>query len=134
MRLERFVPQQLATKASGGRTGYWNMSESSEAFLDQLITWRELGFNLCAQTRDYETFASLPDWARQSLTTHAKDPRPYTYDLRHFESAKTHDPIWNAAQTQLLREGRLHGYLRMLWGMLLVVCRNIWIFLRNIHI
>ena len=25
-------------------------------------------------------------------------------------------PIWNAAQRQLVREGRIHNYLRMLWG------------------
>src|SRR5262249_27162342 len=24
--------------------------------------------------------------------------------------------VWNAAQTQLVREGRIHNYLRMLWG------------------
>jgi deoxyribodipyrimidine photo-lyase len=24
--------------------------------------------------------------------------------------------LWNAAQRQLVREGRLHNYLRMLWG------------------
>ena len=35
---------------------------------------------------------------------------------RQFERAKTHDPLWNAAQTQLIREGRIHNYLRMLWG------------------
>ena len=29
---------------------------------------------------------------------------------------KTHDPLWNAAQTQLFRDGRIHNYLRMLWG------------------
>ncbi|MCA9612067.1 MAG: deoxyribodipyrimidine photolyase, partial [Myxococcales bacterium] len=26
------------------------------------------------------------------------------------------DEIWNAAQTQLREEGRMHNYLRMLWG------------------
>ena len=30
--------------------------------------------------------------------------------------AATHDPLWNAAQNQLRREGRIHNYLRMLWG------------------
>ena len=38
------------------------------------------------------------------------------YDLGDFERANTHDPIWNAAQTQLVQEGRIHNYLRMLWG------------------
>ena len=33
-----------------------------------------------------------------------------------FASAATHDRLWNAAQTQLVREGRIHNYLRMLWG------------------
>jgi deoxyribodipyrimidine photo-lyase len=47
---------------------------------------------------------------------HAGDPRPHTYSLEEFAAAGTHDPLWNAAQTQLLREGRIHNYLRMLWG------------------
>jgi deoxyribodipyrimidine photo-lyase len=38
------------------------------------------------------------------------------YTLEQFESAQTHDPLWNAAQTQVVREGRIHNYLRMLWG------------------
>jgi deoxyribodipyrimidine photo-lyase len=32
------------------------------------------------------------------------------------ETAQTHDPLWNAAQRQLLVEGRMNNYLRMLWG------------------
>jgi hypothetical protein len=31
-------------------------------------------------------------------------------------AAATHDPLWNAAQDQLLRDGHIHNYLRMLWG------------------
>ncbi len=50
------------------------------------------------------------------MDRHRKDPRPSLYDLDHFENADTHDSIWNAAQTQLKREGRLHNYIRMLWG------------------
>ena len=38
------------------------------------------------------------------------------YELADFEAAKTHDEIWNAAQRQLVRDGRIHNYLRMLWG------------------
>ncbi|NIT68803.1 MAG: deoxyribodipyrimidine photolyase, partial [Gemmatimonadetes bacterium] len=65
---------------------------------------------------DYAEYESLPDWARETLARHADDPREHVYDLETFEAAETHDPIWNAAQTQLLREGRIHNYLRMLWG------------------
>ena len=108
---------QLASpRASGKREGWWGMSPEAEAFLDQLVTWRELGFNTCAQREDYDRFESLPEWAARTLERHEQDPREHTYTLEEFAAARTHDPLWNAAQTQLLREGRIHNYLRMLWG------------------
>jgi deoxyribodipyrimidine photo-lyase len=84
--------------------------------LDELITWRELGFNLAWQRTDYDRYESLPDWAQSTLAKHARDRRPKLYDLAQFERAETHDPLWNAAQRQLVCEGRIHHYLRMLWG------------------
>ena len=33
-----------------------------------------------------------------------------------FEQAATHDTLWNAAQTELLNTGLIHGYYRMYWG------------------
>ena len=92
------------------------MSESAESFLDELVTWRELGFNMAWQYSDYDRYDSLPDWAIRTLEDHSADPRPYVYELQEFEEAKTHDELWNAAQRQLLVEGRIHNYLRMLWG------------------
>jgi deoxyribodipyrimidine photo-lyase len=39
-------------KPTGKRHGWWRgLSESAEDFLDQLITWRELGFNFCLPQR-----------------------------------------------------------------------------------
>jgi deoxyribodipyrimidine photo-lyase len=58
----------------------------------------------------------LPEWARATLRKHAKDKREYTYDLDEFESASTHDELWNAAQKELIATGRIHNYLRMLWA------------------
>ncbi|HEY3253134.1 MAG TPA: hypothetical protein VGJ91_04265 [Polyangiaceae bacterium] len=92
------------------------MHPSSEAFLDQLITWRELGFNQCTHERDYQSFASLPNWAQKTLTEHKNDARPQLYTRAQLEAAQSHDPIWNAAQRELVQEGRIHNYLRMLWG------------------
>ena len=66
--------------------------------------------------KDYDEFESLPAWALKTLERHARDERSHVYTVKNFERAKTHDPLWNAAQTQLLREGRIHNYLRMLWG------------------
>jgi deoxyribodipyrimidine photo-lyase len=102
-------------KATGSR-GWWGVSEGAEMFLDQLITWRELGYNMCAFREDYDRYESLPSWAKNTLADHAGDPRPYRYSGERFEAGETHDSLWNAAQMQLVREGRLHNYLRMLWG------------------
>jgi deoxyribodipyrimidine photo-lyase len=115
-RHEGWSPEHLALRATGSRTGWWGVSRAAEAFLDQLITWRELGFNFCSHRKDYDQFDSLPEWARKTLRRHARDERPHVYTLAEFEGASTPDPLWNAAQTQLLREGTIHNYLRMLWG------------------
>ena len=92
------------------------MSPAAEAFLDELVTWRELGFCFCSRRDDYDRYESLPDWARKTLADHAGDSREHCFSQAEFEAAATHDQVWNAAQTQLAREGRLHNYLRMLWG------------------
>ncbi|QDT96098.1 cryptochrome/DNA photolyase family protein [Gimesia aquarii] len=110
------VEQVCDQKATGKRAGWWGMSETAEAYLDQLITWRELGYNMCSQREDYDQYESLPDWAQTTLENHARDPREYCYTLEEFEKSKTHDALWNAAQMQLVTEGRIHNYMRMLWG------------------
>ena len=116
MRRESWSLDKLAKSKSGQREGWWGTSAAAESFLDQLITWRELGFRFCSQRNDYDRFESLPDWAQRTLDEHASDPRPHLYSLQDFEQARTHDSLWNAAQRQLLHEGRIHNYLRMLWG------------------
>jgi deoxyribodipyrimidine photo-lyase len=107
---------KLSGMLRGARSGWWGMSAPAEAFLDQLITWRELGRVQCARQPDCDRWETLPAWARATLERHAGDPREHEYDLPQLEAARTHDPLWNAAQTQLVREGRMHNYLRMLWG------------------
>lgn len=110
-------PDCLGAIRSGGKDGFWGASADVEAFLDQLVTWRELGFNLCRHApRAYDRYDSLPVWARFSLEQHAIDPRPRLYPLAELAASKTDDEVWNAAQTQLREEGRLHNALRMLWG------------------
>ncbi len=113
---ERWRSAQLSPSGVGKRAGWWKMSPPAEAFLDELITWRELGYNMAWQCDTHDRYETLPAWAQQTLAKHARDPRPSLYSLEQFERARTHDPLWNAAQTQLLREGRMHNYLRMLWG------------------
>jgi len=116
MEKARWTPKKLSSTVNGLREGWWGAPAEVEAFLDELVTWRELGYNLCARRRDYDRYESLPDWAQATLEKHGKDPRPHRYSLAELDAAKTHDPIWNAAQRQLVAEGRMHNYLRMLWG------------------
>lgn len=113
---EGWSAERLAARSRGRRAGWWGVGPNAEAFLDQLITWREVGYNACARRADCDRYGSLPAWARQTLADHAGDPRPSLYVPAEFEAAATHDSLWNAAQTQLVRTGRLHNYLRMLWG------------------
>ncbi|MGE5177126.1 MAG: deoxyribodipyrimidine photo-lyase [Hyphomicrobiales bacterium] len=87
-----------------------------EAYLEELIVRRELAVNFALRNPAYDSFASAPAWARASLAKHAKDPRPHRYDEAALEAAATHDPLWNAAQTEMAATGRMHGWLRMYWA------------------
>jgi deoxyribodipyrimidine photo-lyase len=113
---EKWTPAKLAVRAHGSRAGWWNMSANAEAFLDEIITWREVGYNFSSHSDTYDDYHSLPAWALKTLKQHAKDEREHRYSLDELEQAKTYDALWNAAQVQLVREGRIHNYLRMLWG------------------
>jgi deoxyribodipyrimidine photo-lyase len=116
MTAERWTTRKLSASARGAREGWWDVSPAAEAFLDQLIVWRELAFNGAHHTPDYGTYATVPAWARQTLEEHQSDERPHVYELADLDAADTHDEVWNAAMRQLKREGWFHGYMRMLWG------------------
>jgi len=89
---------------------------NKEIFLEELIIRKELADNFCLYCKNYKTFNCIPNWAKTSLKEHKQDIRPYIYNLKEYESAKTHDKLWNAIQTQLIKEGTIHGYLRMYWA------------------
>lgn len=102
-----------------GSKGFFSANgglECVDDFLDEAITWRETGYHFCHHTPAYDRFESLPDWARDTLKQHAKDPREHLYTLEQLRAGETHDEIWNAAQRQLVETGIIHNYLRMLWG------------------
>lgn len=107
---------ERAASSRGARAGWWQLSENAEMFLDQLVTWRELGQRFADQNPDCERYGSQPDWAVDTLEAHRGDIREFAYTREQFEQARTHDPLWNAAQRCLVREGWMPNYLRMLWG------------------
>jgi deoxyribodipyrimidine photo-lyase len=116
MTRERWTTRRLGASSRGARQGWWGVGAGAEVFLDQLITWRELGFNGCVLLPHYDRYESLPAWARRTLEAHQRDRRPYRYTFEEFEAARTHDALWNAAQTHMVEEGWFPNYLRMLWG------------------
>lgn len=45
-----------------------------------------------------------------------KDKRTHIYSRSELEESKTYDDLWNSAQIQLVKEGKMHGFLRMYWA------------------
>jgi deoxyribodipyrimidine photo-lyase len=87
-----------------------------EAFLNQIVTWRELAANLVRFNPEYDNFECAERWAHRTLAKHGKDHRPILYSERQLENAETHDQLWNAAQMQMLNTGWMHNYMRMYWA------------------
>lgn len=100
----------------GSTGGFFNGDPNVDSFLDEVITWREVGFHFAHHEPEYDHYESLPDWALETLEAHKNDEREYIYELEELAQSQTHDELWNAAQTQLREEGIMHNYLRMLWG------------------
>lgn len=86
------------------------------AFLEELIVRRELAVNFVRFNRNYENFDACEPWADVTHRKHIRDPRQYLYCEKQLEGAETHDPLWNAAQKQMVLTGWMHGYLRMYWA------------------
>jgi deoxyribodipyrimidine photo-lyase len=106
-------PVEVALKITAARSG---SPEDKQAFLEELIVRRELSVNFVYYEPDYDAYASLPQWAKQTLDQHKADPRPYRYTRRQLEGAATHDAAWNAAMTEMRTTGYMHNYMRMYWG------------------
>src|SRR5690606_27231096 len=108
-RAEGWSPARLSDAADGRREGWWGMGASAEAFLDELVTWRELGYVYCAREPRFDRYETLPEWARATLEAHLDDPREHLYALERLAAAETGDELWNASQRQLVHEGVIHN-------------------------
>jgi len=91
-------------------------SEKKESFLEELVVRRELADNYCFYNEKYDHFEGFHPWAQKTLNEHRGDKREYIYSSEAFEEAKTHDDLWNAAQMEMVRRGKMHGYMRMYWA------------------
>ena len=87
-----------------------------DKYLEELIVRRELSMNFCNFTDNYDHYDCIPAWAKKTLAKHADDERDPHYTLRQLEHSQTGDEYWNAAQTQMVKTGFMHNYMRMYWG------------------
>jgi deoxyribodipyrimidine photo-lyase len=106
------APQRVALEVRASKAP----RDSKDAFLEELIVRRELSDNYCYYNEAYDRFQGFPDWARKTLDDHRGDEREYLYTLEEFEAGRTYDPLWNAAQLEMVQRGKMHGYLRMYWA------------------
>ena len=92
------------------------LKPARDGYFNELIAWRELAVNFVRYTPNYDTADCAEDWAKKTITEHAKDERERLYTLKQLEVGETYDELWNAAQTQMVWHGWMHNYLRMYWA------------------
>ena len=101
----------LAVEAAGAPR------EDREAFLEEFIVRRELAVNFVRFNPRYDRLDGLRarGRGRRSTAIGATSGRG-VYSRAQLEAAETHDPLWNAAQRQMMETGWMHGYVRMYWA------------------
>ncbi len=87
-----------------------------DAYLEELIVRRELSINFVSRNPQYDKLAGCPAWGLKTLAKHADDVRPILFSAGTMEAGETGDPLWDAAQKEMVITGRMHNYLRMYWG------------------
>jgi len=93
-----------------------NLANLKGTFYDEIIVRKELADNFCYYCQDFDNMKCFHPWALQTLNKHRSDEREYVYSIKDFERLQTHDELWNAAQMQMVKTGKMHGYLRMYWA------------------
>lgn len=109
----QIAPQRAILVVNKYKSKY---SEGVAAFCEEAIVRRELSDNFCFYNPNYDNLKGLADWAAKTLNDHRKDKRDYIYTRDELDKSMTHDDLWNAAQNQLVKEGKMHGFLRMYWA------------------
>jgi deoxyribodipyrimidine photo-lyase len=90
-------------------------ANGAASYIEEGLVRRELSDNYVYYSPDdYDTLLGAAGWAQESLELHASDEREYTYTLDELEQGMTHDDLWNAAELQLLQEGKMHGFVSVL--------------------
>ncbi len=104
---QRAVMEVMASSAN---------DDSKDAFIEEIVVRKELADNFCFYNKNYDNTDSFKDWAKATLNKHRNDLREYLYSCEELELARTHDDLWNASQLQMVKTGKMHGYMRMYWA------------------
>ena len=92
------------------------LKSGADALFEEIVVRKELADNYCYYQSKYDSLKGAKEWAAQTLKYHEDDEREKIYTFKELEQAKTHDNAWNAAQLQLVKKGKIHGYMRMYWA------------------
>jgi deoxyribodipyrimidine photo-lyase len=102
----------------------YNELKDYKEFIEELVVRRELSFNFVYYNKNYDHYSCLPDWALNTLDKHKTDKREYIYTKEQLELSQTHDKAWNACQNEMVKTGKMHGYMRMYWGKKIIEWTN----------
>lgn len=118
-----------------------------DPYVEELFVRRELAINMWYYNEHHASWKCLPEWViktldeqqdwRQSWKDHRwnslqtilegmDSAQEYRYTYEQLAVADTHDPLWNAAQHQLRKTGKIHGYVRMYWWKQIITWINEW--------
>ncbi|WP_367182516.1 deoxyribodipyrimidine photo-lyase [Edaphobacter sp.] len=109
-------PLTIALAVEEAAKKHPKLRPARDAYFNELIVWRELAVNFVKYTPNYDSHECAENWAKETIAEHARDEREFLYKLADLEHAKTHDDLWNAAQTQMVRHGWMHNVMRMYWA------------------
>lgn len=109
-------PQTIALAVDAAAKKNPALKAARDSYFNELIAWRELTINFVKYQPDYDSAECAEAWAKKTIAEHERDERERLYTLEQMESAQTHDDLWNAAQTQMVRHGWMHNYMRMYWA------------------
>jgi len=109
-------PLTIALTVKAAAKKHPQKKSTADAFLDELIVWRELSVNFVRYQPQYDSVACADNWARLTIARHDTDEREVLYTLKQMEEARTHDELWNAAQLQMVHYGWMHNVMRMYWA------------------
>lgn len=106
------APQRVALEVQKAHIPF----DSKKDFLEELIIRRELADNFCFYEKNYDNAKGFHEFFQKEHDRIKNVKREYLYTKKEFEHAQTHDALWNACQLQMIKTGKMHGYLRMYWA------------------